>query len=264
MMKIRIAVVFLSLAASALAEPAWFSKLSSTAPGPFPPPRPLDATYSFGWSGFTAGEGKASFRHGKGDLLRLDMRGRTTGIVRAMWRLDATHTAETHSSNLRPMRVQQTEAYRGKTITTKLAFSSEGVARTRSEKPPQKDDNKTKKFKVRGLFDMHTALLFVRSQKLTPGETFTFVVYPATSGYLAKVKVVDRESIKIAGKKRRAIKLDLQLQKISDKLALERHEKFKSATAWLSDDEDRILLRAEAEIFVGSVWVELESVKFEP
>jgi hypothetical protein len=32
---------------------------------------------------------------------------------------------------------------------------------------------------------------------------------------------------------------------------------------WLSDDADRILLRAEAEVFVGTVFAELQSVQFD-
>ncbi len=42
-------------------------------------------------------------------------------------------------------------------------------------------------------------------------------------------------------------------------LELEPHKKFKRAFAWLSDDRDRMLLKIEAEIFVGSVWCELQS-----
>jgi hypothetical protein len=40
------------------------------------------------------------------------------------------------------------------------------------------------------------------------------------------------------------------------------YPKFKRAYAWISDDADRLLLKVSGEIFVGSVWVELQSVKF--
>jgi hypothetical protein len=39
------------------------------------------------------------------------------------------------------------------------------------------------------------------------------------------------------------------------------HGKFKRATAWISDDSDRLPLRMNAQIFVGSVWVELVKVE---
>jgi hypothetical protein len=55
----------------------------------------------------------------------------------------------------------------------------------------------------------------------------------------------------------------LQLNKIGKNLELEPHRKFRRATIWLSDDADRIILRIEAQIFVGTVFAELQSVRFE-
>jgi hypothetical protein len=60
-----------------------------------------------------------------------------------------------------------------------------------------------------------------------------------------------------------AIKLDLKLQRVSKKNELEPHRKFKRATIWVSDDNDRLLLRIESQIFVGTVTAELQSVRFE-
>ena len=41
------------------------------------------------------------------------------------------------------------------------------------------------------------------------------------------------------------------------------HRKFRRATAWVSDDSNRLPLRIEAQIFVGTVFAELQSVQFE-
>jgi hypothetical protein len=60
-----------------------------------------------------------------------------------------------------------------------------------------------------------------------------------------------------------AIKLDLQLNKVGKNLELEPHRKFRRATVWVSDDADRIILRVDAQIFVGSVFAELQSVRFD-
>ena len=60
-----------------------------------------------------------------------------------------------------------------------------------------------------------------------------------------------------------AIKLDLQLKRIGKHLELEPHRKFRRATIWVSDDAERLLLRIEAQIFVGTVWAELHSVHFD-
>ena len=60
-----------------------------------------------------------------------------------------------------------------------------------------------------------------------------------------------------------AIKLDLQLKRINKHLELEPHRKFRRATIWVSDDADRLLLRIEAQIFVGTVFAELQSAHFD-
>ncbi|MGH7935379.1 MAG: hypothetical protein ACREF8_00020, partial [Chthoniobacterales bacterium] len=57
-------------------------------------------------------------------------------------------------------------------------------------------------------------------------------------------------------------KLDLQLKKVGKKGELEPHRKFRSASVWLSDDADRLLLRIEAGVFVGTVFADLEAVHF--
>ena len=95
----------------------------------------------------------------------------------------------------------------------------------------------------------------VSSQPLRSGDTQKLVVYPSTSPYLAQVKVLGREKLKAAGKNYSAIKADLKLWRIDDDdLELKQHTKFKRATVWLSDDSDRLLLRIEADIMVGSFY----------
>ena len=60
-----------------------------------------------------------------------------------------------------------------------------------------------------------------------------------------------------------AIKLDLQLSKIGKDRELKPYKKFRRATAWFADDGDRVLLRIEAQVFVGTVFGELQSVEFD-
>jgi hypothetical protein len=108
---------------------------------------------------------------------------------------------------------------------------------------------------------LQTALLYVRSQKLATGDVYRLVVYPATAPYLATVTVLARERVNVKAGSYPAIKLDLRLQKVTGDMTLAPHGKFKRATAWLSDDGDRLPLRMNAQIFVGSVWVELAKVE---
>ncbi|MBV8376087.1 MAG: DUF3108 domain-containing protein, partial [Verrucomicrobia bacterium] len=59
------------------------------------------------------------------------------------------------------------------------------------------------------------------------------------------------------------IKLDLQLKKIDKKMQLKDHKLFKGGRGWLSDDNNRVPLRIEADIFIGYVFAELASMKLE-
>ena len=117
-----------------------------------------------------------------------------------------------------------------------------------------------KRFKFVGTRDIHSAIQLVRSEPLTNGDVYKTLVYPANAPYLAQINVVDHVRLRAAGQSWKAIKLDLRLSKIDRDMNLETHEKFKRCSVWLSDDADRLLLRIESEVHIGSVWCELEHV----
>lgn len=240
----------------------WQTKLTPPVLGAAPPMRLLHATYRFGWSKFNAAVADFDYTKTPEGPLKLEVKTRTDGFVRKLWAMDATHTALFEPVTLRPISAVQTEIYKKETLTTKLDFDEAGVSRLKVSDPPDKNPPKTKRFDFPGVFELYGALLFVRSQPLQKDETVRLVVYPTTAPYLAEVKVVGREKI-VAGKtKYDAVKLDLKLRRITKKMELEKHAKFKKATAWMSDDRDRLLLKIEAEVSVGKVWTEMESVKF--
>ncbi len=240
----------------------WESRLTPPVLGEAPPMRLLHATYRFGWSKFPAATAEFDYTRTKEGPLKLEVRTRTDGLVRKLWSMDATQTALFEPETLRPISAVQTEIYKKGTRTTKLEFDEDGVSRLRESEPPEKNPPKVKRFDFPGVFDLYGALLFVRSQPLQKDDVVRVVVYPGTAPYLAELKVVGREKIVVGKKKFDALKLDLKLRKITKSLDLEKHARFKRASAWLSDDRDRLLLKIQAEVSVGSVWTEMESVKF--
>lgn len=253
------AFLLATLAGSGAAD--WQQHLTPPTPGSFPLPRPMRATYRGGWAALSAADLEANFSR-RGDAVQLDFKASTTGFVRTLWRIDATHVARAEAATLRPLEMRQLEVYRGKTVRTELDFDGESVTKFRESKPDDKTPTKRKHFEFANLFDLHTALLFVRSQKLRPSDVFNIVVYPATAPYLVTIRVIGREKLQVAAGRYQAIKLDVKLQRIDQNYDLQPHQKFKRATAWLSDDADRLLLKAQADIFVGSIWAELTSAKF--
>ena len=238
----------------------WRSGLTADPPGSFAPPRPLHATYRFGWSGFTAATANVNFTRRADSRFSVEGTGRTTGLVRTLWKFDVSLAALAESRTLHPIETKQTEKTRSKTVFTHLAFDSRGVTRSRKE---GQAEPKLTRFDFPNLYDLQSAVLYVRSQPLTTDSVQRIAVYPTTSPYLATITVTGREKVSVAGKSYNAIKLDLNLNKIDKNLQLQPHRKFRHATGWISDDADRLLLRVTAQIFVGSVFLELQSVKFD-
>ena len=256
------ALLPLALVGIGQAAPSWESTLTKDPPGNFPELRPVRTTYHFGWSGFTAGVGDMHFTKTDDKRFQLEATGRTTGLVRAWWRLDASYRGFANAETLRPIESKQTEVYRKKKLITDLTFSNSGVTRARTE-GASAEATKAKPFNFPGLFDLHSALLYLRSQPLNDHGVYRIVVYPATSAYLTTITVLGRERVSVRAGTYNAIKVDLQLKRLGKNLELEPHRKFRRATVWISDDPNRIPLRIEAQIFVGTVFAELQAMRFD-
>jgi len=244
------------------AAPEWQAGLSKEPAGNFPLYRPLHATYVFGWSGFTAATAEVQFSRASPDRCQIQGSGRTVGFARALWRYDVTYRGLANASTLRPIEANQVDAFRFKKITTHLTFSSNGVRRVRSETPPT-GQNKPRDFNFPNLFDLQTAMLYLRSQPLQERSAYRVFVYPATNAYLATATVVGREKISLRAGSYKAIKIDLELKRVGKNQELQPHRKFRKATIWVSDDPDRLILRIEAQVFVGTVFAELQSIHFD-
>ena len=252
---------FLAFSSISLAQ-NWETTLSRDPAGNFPQLRPLRASYRFGWSGLTAATGDVHFTKPSEDKFQLDGTGRTIGLVRALWKLDVNYQAAASAGTLRPVETEQIENYRSKKIVTHLTFTNNGVTRARTEGKGAAEA-KSRQFNFPNLFDLFSAMLYLRSQPLKDRSVYRVVAYPATNAYLATVTVIGREKIAVHAGNYSAIKLDLQLKRIGKHRQLEPHRKFRRATIWVSDDAERLLLRIEAQVFVGTVFTELQSVHFD-
>src|ERR1044071_7358160 len=240
----------------------WEATRSQDPAGNFPERGPLRASYRFGWSGLTAATGDVHFTRPSKNKVQLDGTGRTIGLVRALWKLDVNYQATASAETLRPIETQQTESYRSKKIVTHLTFTNNGVTRVRTDGKGAAEA-KTRQFNFPNLFDLFSAMLYVRSQPLKDRSVYRVVASPATNAYLATVTVIGRERISVHAGSYSAIKLDLQLKRVGKHRQLEPHRKFRRATIWVSDDAERLLLRIEAQVFVGTVFAEPQSVSFD-
>jgi hypothetical protein len=241
----------------------WEATVTASSPPSFPEPRPLHGKYGFGWSGFPGATADVRLTKLSGDRFQLEGTIQTTGLVRALWKFDGTHSSRVDGGTLHPLEMKQVENVRNRKTVTSLSFDSSGVTSRETETPGKSAGPKIRRFDSPNLFDLYSALLYLRSQPLQDRSIQRIVVYPATSAYLATVTVLGRERLTGPSGTYNAIKFDLQLSKIGKNRELEPHRKFRRATVWLSDDPDRLLLRIQAQIFVGTVFAELQSVEFE-
>ncbi|HEX3817970.1 MAG TPA: DUF3108 domain-containing protein [Chthoniobacterales bacterium] len=259
-LQIAIGICAAIVSCSAFGASDWEKNVTPSQRGSFPNPRPFRATYQFGWNDVVAATAEVDFGKNNGRL-QLIGAGQTIGVVRTLWRYSVQQRAVADAATLRPILMHQVDETRRKIITTDLAFNPQGVVRLRTDNKSKKPA-KPKKFNFPGLFDLHTALLFIRSQPLTDGSVQRIVVYPATNAYLATITVAAHESVTVGAGTYKAIKLDLQLSKVGKERELEPHRKFKRASVWISDDSDRLLLRIEGGVFIGTVFAELQTVEF--
>jgi Protein of unknown function (DUF3108) len=244
-------------------SPAWVRSLTSDkGPGKFTAPPAMRLAYRFGWSGIQAATADIHLFSPTRNTLEMDASGATSGFPRTLFRLDINHQATENKSTLRPIHFFQEEKYRSETVKTNVDFDADQVTGLR-EKIPSDHPPKPTVFKFSPVFDMTTALLWVRSQPLADGDSESIVVWASNAPYLAVIKVVGRDAITVGGKKQNAIKLDLTLKRIDKKMQLKDHKMFKSGRGWLSDDDNRIPLRIEADIFIGYVFAELQSMQLE-
>ena len=249
------------LAAVLLASPVDWRSDVQTQVGKHPLPRPLTASYDFGWSGLKAADATARFARHKGQL-QLELTARTSGLARTLWRMDSHGLSLVNAKNLQPIKLTQTENYARKCVDTTVDFTATGPRRMRVIKPADATPPKPKTFEVGKTHDLHSALLFVRSQRLAKGDSFRICVFPGSSPYLAEITAGEPETVKAAGKAWSAIPCDLKLHEIEKDMGLAPHPKFKRAKVWLSNDVDRLLLRIEADVHVGSIFAEMREVTF--
>jgi hypothetical protein len=262
-MKIALPFFFLTFLSVSwgVETPPWADSVTtSKGPGSFPFPPNSHLTYHFGWSGITAAEADVHLTS-EGDVVKTKATGGTIGWPRALFRLDLEHECLSHRSTLLPSRVVQDEKYAGESIKTTINFSGKAATSLR-DVTPAKEPPKTRTLEFAPVFSFETAYFWLRSQPLTDGEKEVMVVYANNAGYLATFQVVGREKIRIGDTERNAIKINLSFKTIDQHLQLKTYKRFRSGRGWISDDNFRIPLRIEADVFIGYVFAELQT--FEP
>ncbi len=264
-------------ASAALAPPPWAASVDQPAnPGPFPPPRPFVAAYRVRWGDVEAARGEAVLSLPIPGQLQTRVTAQTVGMARTLWQMTATHLSVANRADLRPAWTEHSETIASRQTAFRVDFGPDFVTRRFREGRPGETlafssvpaadatTERPRRFEFPGLRDMVTSFFYLRSQPLANGERHTVALMSAKNPYLAAVQVIGRGETQTRAGKFPAIELELTLQKIDKDGRLRAFKRFKGARVWISDNADRLLLKAETRVFIGHVTLELEQITFPP
>ncbi|MFW8601401.1 DUF3108 domain-containing protein [Desulfobacterota bacterium M19] len=101
----------------------------------------------------------------------------------------------------------------------------------------------------KGTLDPLAALYFIRCQPLIPGQTIERPITDGKKVVIGRLRVIKRESIRLAGHYYKTIKLEPELKEVKGVF-----EKSKNARmyVWVTADKRKILVRLKSKVIVGS------------
>lgn len=241
---------------------AWERNLTPPAGAPFPLLKPFRAVYRFGWEGIPAGAASVEVTPGfTPGFLRIAAEGGPNRVIRKLWNYHARYLGEAGVNGRVPSWFRMDEEVARGYLLSEASFT-EGMAVS-----CHRLDREEKPWKVTvlpGVRDLFAAMLLVRSQSLRDGDRLLLTIFPDQNPYLVDLTVEGREVLFIREKKIPSVRFSVRIRTVvtsgPEAGRLAPHKKFRSGRVWMSDDARRLPLRAEVDVFIGSVFAELAKV----
>lgn len=239
------------------ASPTWMDELSPPNPGPHPPIPSCMVNLRVSWKGLLdSGLMRVEFQpRGTSKPGKISIRSevQSTGAAAKLFPYKSHAWSEVDPVTLKPLFFQSTETDRNETLTTTLKYTPtcvHCVEKSHDHKSGQFSEIR-KSFAHQPVYDLFSAMLFIRSQNLREGESYKLLIHPFKQPYLLHVTVRGREN----HLQQKCIRLGVNLRRINaETLELMPYKKLKrEATLWLSDDTARVPLELRAAVFVGDV-----------
>lgn len=253
----RIPVYLLLSASLVFADPAWKDALTSAKPGPHPPIGSSKLEFSLSWKGMLrAGALDIEFAPAgvsKTGSFVIKSSASSRGAAATLFPYSHSYWSEIDPRTLEAKFFHSTETDSEETVETVNRYTASEVVVSEKSTEVESGTVSTEKFTFPHgpARDLFSAILHLRSQKLTPGDEHVMLILPFKSPYLLTVRVEAKEK----HLSRDTIRLSLSLRKINTKThELGRYKKLKKpVTLWLSDDADRVLLEVRAAVYIGDV-----------
>jgi hypothetical protein len=120
----------------------------------------------------------------------------------------------------------------------------------------RKENKKRRDFEFESPYAVDTvsAVYLARSLEFKPGDSFQLEVFGGKSRYVVTLDVVGKERVSVKGRQYEAFKI---IPKVADLSKSGYAKRVRQATAWITADEQRLPVKMSAQVFVGSVNIEL-------
>jgi len=261
----RSALVLLALSVCAIAEPEWKADVSSPVFGTHPRLDPISLDYQMSWKGvLNSGHFHLEFSapwDRKPGVYIVKAHGDSQGAAAAIHPYHYNSWSELNPSTFMPRLVRTAETDKNGGDVSEIRYFANRVDTETTVRSSDTGKSKivNRSFAHPAVFDIFSAMLYIRSQPLAKDDRINLVIQSGDQPYLLKIRCLGRETHE--GQK--TIKLAAGMRKIDrDTLELKDYKKLKNdATLWLSDDNDRIPLEMRADIFWGDVRAVLTSRK---
>jgi hypothetical protein len=261
-LSLLLVLAFSTLSATESPYTAWEKSLTPPSGSPFHALAPFRATYRFGWEGIPAGGASVEVSNGSSPRsLKIRAEGGPNSVIRKLWNYHARYLGEAEANGQVPSWFRMDEEVGKGDLISEAAFT-EGVAvschRFVWEEKPWKVT------RLPGVRDLFAAMLYVRSLPLHDGDRLLLTIFPDQNPYLVDLQVEGREVLRIGERNIPAIRFRVGIRTVvttgPEIGRLAPHKKFRSGRVWMTDDARRLPLRAEVDVFIGSVFAELAKV----
>jgi hypothetical protein len=250
-------IPFFLSAACALSAPAWKAELSPTKPGVHPAIAPSTMDFSLSWKGMLkAGMVRMEFAPKgvrKPGAMVIKSTASSQGAASKLYPYSHSYWSEIDPRTLgsRYFHATETDEKESAVTTNRYTSGHVNVREVSTKTNTGAVRTEAYSFPHGPARDVFSAILYIRSQKLDPGEEHNLLLLPFKTPYLLKVRVEAKEE----HHGRDALRLSFGLRKIDrNTYELAPYKKLKKpVTLWLSDDADRIPLELRAAVYLGDV-----------
>ena len=225
-----------------------------------PPPRDYStATYHYrvAWQGIPVADAKVDI-----DRFSVDQKphyfvrasAETGDFIDVFYRLRHTSESIFSANSFEPVRFASYQKERRKEKLREVSFA-DGKIVANSEKDGRK--NSLEFVSQNPTFDPISAAFIARSLPIDVGKEASFDVFNGKHRYLISFKVDGRDTITVGDEQREAFRVVPTVKKLTDSKG---EKRLKSATIWISADDERELLKLESKVLVGRVSATLDRI----